>query len=88
MDKRTVIAFNSAYAAEPTARELQLVNDMLSIWGKLEPAAGKSPAIYRKGILFGLALQKAITAGAVILPEVKPKRKDKGTPGLHEPGNQ
>ena len=86
MDKRTVIAFNNAYAAEPTEQEKQLVNELLTVWGKLEPGAGKSPAIYRKGILFGMALQKAIAAGDIILPEVKQKRKTKTATGLQEPG--
>ena len=63
MDKRTVIAFNKAYATEPTERELQFVNDLLTVWGKLEPGAGKNPAIYRKGILFGMAVQKVIETG-------------------------
>ena len=88
MDKRTVIAFNTAYATEPTEPEKQLVNDMLNIWGKLEPTAGKSPAMYRRGILFGIALQKAIAAGEIMLPEAKPKRKNKATTNQQEPGNE
>lgn len=75
MDKRIVIAFNQAYATEPTAKELQLVNDLLTVWGKLEPTAGKTPAVYRKGILFGMALQKHIDAGGILLPEVRARRK-------------
>lgn len=75
MDKRIVIAFNQAYAAEPTERELQFVNDLLTVWGKLEAPAGKSPAAYRRGVLFGMALQKAITAGNISLPEAKQRRK-------------
>ena len=85
MDKRTVIAFNKAFAAEPTEQEKQLVNEMLTIWGKFEMTAGKSPAIYRKGILFGMALQQAIAAGEIILPEVKAKRKAKTTTEQQEP---
>lgn len=88
MDRRTVIAFNAAYAAEPTEQERQLVNELLTVWGKLEPGAGKSPSIYRKGILFGLALQKAIAAGKIILPEVKPKRKTKTETELQERGQE
>lgn len=80
MDRRTVIAFNTVYAAEPTDREKQLVNELLAVWGRFETAAAKTPAIYRKGIFFGLALQKALTAGRVLLPEVKAKRKDKTEP--------
>lgn len=86
MDKRIVIAFNKAYATEPTERELQLVNDLLNVWGKLEPTAGKSPATYRRGVLFGMALQKALTAGEIVLPEPKPKRKAKATTAGQEPG--
>ncbi len=80
MDRRTVISFNTVYAAEPTDRERQLVNELLTVWGKFEPAAAKSPAMYRKGIFFGMALQKALTAGQVLLPEVKVKREDKTEP--------
>ena len=75
MNKATVIAFNKAYGTEPTEQEQQLVNEMLTIWGKLEATAGKSPAIYRKGILFGIALQKAITTGDITLPKPKAKRR-------------
>ena len=88
MDKRTVIAFNTAYGTEPAETELQLVNDLLNLWGKLEPGAGKTPAIYRKGILFGMALQKHIDAGKIVLPEAKPKRKNKATTNQQEPGNE
>lgn len=69
MDKKTVLAFNAAYAAEPTKEEAQLVNDLLSVWAKLEPAAKKHPAIIKRGVFFGMAIQKAIAAGAVALPK-------------------
>lgn len=88
MDKNTVIAFNTAYAAEPTEAEKQLVNDMLNIWGKLEATAGRNPSNYRRGVLFGLALQKAIAAGEIILPEVRAKRKEKTATGLQGTGNE
>ena len=85
MDRKLVLAFNTAYTADATPEEKQLVNDMLQVWGKLEPAAAKNPSIFRKGILFGLALQKAIAAGEIILPEVKAKRKAKTTTEQQEP---
>lgn len=88
MDKRTVIAFNKAYATEPTERELQFVNDLLTVWGKLEPGAGKNPAIYRKGIVFGMALQKGIETGEITLPEARTKRKAKTQPEQQETGNE
>lgn len=88
MDKRTVIAFNKAYGTEPAERELQFVNDLLNVWGKLEPGAGKTPSIYRKGILFGMALQKHIDAGEIALPEARAKRKNKGTANQQEPDNE
>ena len=88
MDKRTVIAFNTAYATEPTERELQFVNDLLTVWGKLEPTAGKSPAIYRKGVLFGIALQKGIDAGKITLPEARTKRKPRTQTNQQEPGKE
>ena len=88
MDKRTVIAFNQAYATEPAERELQFVNDLLTVWGKLEPTAGKNPSIYRRGVLFGMALQKGIDAGKIPLPEAKPKRKNKATTNQQKPGNE
>lgn len=88
MDKRTVIAFNTAYATEPAERELQFVNDLLTVWGKLEPTAGKNPSIYRRGVLFGMALQKGIDAGVISLPEAKPKRKNKATTNQQKPGNE
>ena len=88
MDKRTVIAFNKAYAQEPTEREKQFVESLLNVWGKLEPTAGKSPAIYRRGVLFGMALQKGIDAGEIVLPEAKAKRKTKTESKQQEPGNE
>ncbi len=75
MDRRMVISFNRAYSAEPTPEERQFVSDLLTVWGKLEPAAGKNPALIRKGILFGMALQKAITEGQIIIPPVRQKRQ-------------
>ena len=75
MDRRLVLSFNAAYAAEATPEEEQLINDMLLIWGKLEPAAAKSPALLRKGCRFGMQLQKAITAGQIIIPPVRAKRQ-------------
>jgi len=74
MDRKLVLAFNTAYTADATAEEKQLVNDMLQVWGKLEPAAAKNPSIFRKGILFGLSMQKAITAGQITIPPVRAKR--------------
>ena len=88
MDKSTVIAFNTAYAAEPTEAEKQLVNDLLSVWGKLEPAAKKNPALLRRGVLFGMALQSHIAAGKIALPEVRAKRKEKTATGLQGTGNE
>lgn len=75
MDRNLVLNFNAAYAAEATPEEKQLVNDMLLVWGKIEPAAAKNPALLRKGCLFGLALQKAITAGQIRIQPVRPKRQ-------------
>ena len=88
MDKKTVIAFNKAFAAEPTERELQLVNDLLTVWGKLEPTAGRNPAIYRKGVIFGMALQKGIETGEITLPEARAKRKAKAQTEQQETGNE
>ncbi len=75
MERTLVISFNTVYAAEATPEEKQLVNDLLTVWGKLEPAAGKNPALIRKGVLFGMALQKAITSGNVKLRPIKGKNK-------------
>ena len=69
MDKKTVLAFNAAYAAEPTKEEAQLINDLLAVWAKLEPAAKKHPALIKRGAFFGMAVQKAIAAGEVALPK-------------------
>ena len=88
MDKRTVIAFNKAYATEPTERELQFVNDLLTVWGKLEPGAGRNPAIYRRAILFGIGLQKGIATGEITFPEARAKRKAKTQPERQETGNE
>lgn len=86
MDKRTILAFNQAYATEPTEQERQFVESLITVWGKLEPGAGKNPAIYRKGILFGMAVQKGIDAGEISFPEAKPKRKAKTVTERQEMG--
>ena len=77
MDRRTVLAFNVAYTAVNAPAEKQLINDILLLWGKLEPAAKKNPAIVRRALFMGMALQKDIAAGNIILPDVVLKRKSK-----------
>lgn len=84
MDRTQVITFNLAYAAEATPEEKQLVNDMLSVWAKFETAAQKNPALLRKGILFGLALQKCIAAGTIIPKPAKRNRKETSPSGSAE----
>lgn len=74
MNKKQVLAFNQAYSYEPTAAESQLVTELLTVWGKLEPAASKNPALIRKGIVFGLGLAAALEAGTVALPPVRVKK--------------
>ena len=81
MNKNTVISFNKAFAFEPTKQEAQLVSDMLLVWGKLEPAAAKNPALIRKGVVFGMGLAKALAAGEISLPEVKKKTARTNTKG-------
>lgn len=73
MNKNTVINFNRAYSYSPTAEEKQLITELLSVWGKLEPSVGKTPATIRKGILFGMGLAAALAAGEIVLPPVKEK---------------
>ncbi len=75
MNKYLVAGFNAVYSAEATPEEKQLVNDMLTVWGKFDSAAAKNPAMFRKGILFGLAMQKAINARKILIPPVREKRK-------------
>lgn len=77
MNKSTVIAFNRAYAVNATPEETQLVNDMLTVWGKFDQVAAKNPSMFRKGILFGIALQKSIVSGEIVLPEVRASRVKK-----------
>ena len=76
MDRTLFLDFNKTYAAEPTPEERQLVGDLLTVWGKLEPAAAKHPAMYRQGILFGMALQKNLAAGEIVLRPVRRNRKE------------
>ncbi len=75
MDKGMVVAFNEAYATEVTAEEKQLVSDVLAVWGKLDATAAKNPALLRRGIVFGIGLQKSLTAGKIVLRPVRPSRK-------------
>lgn len=75
MDRRIVINFNKAYSMEATPEERQLVTDLLTVWSKFETAAAKNPALIRKGILYGMALQKLIAAGEVSFRPVRGKRQ-------------
>lgn len=75
MDRSLVIDFNRAYSMEATPEEKQLVNDMLSVWVKLEPAASRNLSLLRKGILYGMALQKGITAGQIRIRPLREKRQ-------------
>ena len=81
MNKNTVMNFNRAFSYEPTAAESQLVNELLAVWGKLEPAAAKNPATIRKGIVFGMGLAAALTAGEITLQPVKSKPARKNQQG-------
>ncbi len=85
MDRTLFWDFNKAFAAEATAEEKQLVNDLLTVWGKLETGAGKNPAIYRRGILFGMALQKGINAGEI---KLRPVRRNKPKTKPQEPAGE
>lgn len=86
MDRRTVLAFNVAYTALNTPAEKRLIDDVLLFWGKLEPAAKKNPAIVRRALFMGMALQKDIAAGNIILPDVVLKRKSKAQRETPEQG--
>ena len=86
MDRRTVLAFNVAYTAVNAPAEKRLIDDVLLLWGKLEPAAKKNPAIVRRALLMGMALQKDIAAGNIILPDVVLKRKSKAQGETPEQG--
>lgn len=81
MTKTQIKNFNLAYSYEPTDKEAQLITDVLAVWGKLEPSAAKSPALLRKGVVFGLGLAAALAAGKISLPEVKAKTAGKKTQG-------
>lgn len=74
MDRRAVIDFNMALAYEPTEEERQLIADCLTVWGKLEASAAKSPAQLRKGIIFGMGLKDAMAKGEIIPRPVKVKK--------------
>ena len=78
MNKTTVVSFNVAYSKEASQDEKQFVNELLSVWGKVEPAVAKNPSLMRKGIVFGMNLQKAIAEGVVTMPtpRAKPMREN------------
>lgn len=75
MDRNSIVSFNKAFAVEATDKEKQIVNEMLTVWGKFDPAVAKSPAMFRKGILFGLVLEKAVASGEIVLSDVRASRK-------------
>lgn len=74
MNRNTVTSFNLAYSYEPTGEVTQLIGDLLTVWGKLEPAAAKNPALIRKGIIFGLGLAEAIQKGEIKPEPLRAKR--------------
>ena len=74
MDKYLVVDFNTAYGRELTAEEEQTVTDMLGVWGKLEASVAKSPALVKKGIVFGLGLAAGVQRGSIKMRKPRPKK--------------
>lgn len=81
MNKTQVQNFNKAFTFEPTEQEAQLITDTLAVWAKLEPSTAKTPALIRKGVVFGMGLAAALAAGEIALPPVKKKAAGKRTQG-------
>lgn len=74
MDRSLVVDFNTAYVEEATPEEEQLVNELVKVWGKIDLSVAKNPAIFRRGILFGMSMQKAIARGKISLRPIREKR--------------
>ena len=74
MKRTQVTNFNTAYSYEPSSEMKQLIDDLLTVWGKLEPAAAKNPALIRKGVIFGLGLAKAVQRGQITPEPLRGKR--------------
>lgn len=74
MDRSLVVDFNTAFIGEATAEEKQLINELVNVWGKIDLTVAKNPAIFRRGILFGMSMQKAIARGKISLRPVREKR--------------
>ena len=60
MDKKTVMKFYQAYGYEPSKETEQVIKDVLAVWGKTDKKVAKRPAMFKRGIIFGLGLSKLL----------------------------
>ena len=79
MRKQAINYFNIAFTADHEDIERELVEEMIFVWSKIDPAARRRPATFRKAILFGMNLQQGIDAGVIDYPEPKEKSKRNAT---------
>ena len=60
MNKKTVMRFYQAYGYEPSQETDKAIRDVLAVWAKTDRTVAKSPALLRKGIVFGMGLAKLL----------------------------
>lgn len=60
MNKKTVMKFYQAYGYEPSQETEKVIKDVLAVWAKTDKNVAKSPALLRKGVVFGLGLAKLL----------------------------
>ena len=65
MDKRIVMDFYRAFAYEPGAPARTVIDDVITVWGKMDKGVGKNPALIRKGIVLGLGLAEGLRSGKI-----------------------
>lgn len=60
MNKKTVMTFYQAYGYEPNKETEQVIKDVLAVWAKTDKHVAKSPALLKKGVVFGMGLAKLL----------------------------
>ena len=73
MNKKTLVAFNTVFALEPTPEEKRVISDLLAVWSKFDSTVAKHPAMFKRGVIFGMSMQKSITKGEITLPAAMAK---------------
>ena len=84
MDKRIVMDFYQAFSFEPGASARTVIDDVITVWGKMDKSVGKNPALIRKGIVLGLGLAEGLRTGKIAPRRTVKPATEKSPPQYQE----